>query len=78
MAGVGMCGDYLSVIGMNKDEPIHRSQTKIARGRMEPANGEGTLCGVAIETNDATGLATAIAPFRLGGVLKTVEPAIWA
>jgi calcineurin-like phosphoesterase len=78
MSDVGMCGDYISVIGMQKEEPLRRFQTKIASNRFEPAMGEATVCGVAIETDDATGLATAIEPLRLGGVLREVEPAIWA
>jgi len=65
----GMCGDYNSVIGMDKAEPIHRFLRKVANGRFEPANGEATLCAVFVETDEATGLATRIAPIRLGGRL---------
>ncbi len=78
MSDVGMCGDYNSVIGMQKDEPVHRFLTKISRGRIEPANGEATLSGLAIETDDATGLAKAVAPVRIGGRLRPIEPAMWA
>ena len=77
MSDVGMCGDYNSVIGMQKDEPVHRFLTKIGRGRIEPANGEATLSGLAIETDDATGLAKAVAPVRIGGRLRPIEPAMW-
>ncbi|WP_088347825.1 MULTISPECIES: TIGR00282 family metallophosphoesterase [Rhodomicrobium] len=77
MTDVGMCGDYNSVIGMQKDEPLQRFQRKIASNRFEPAMGEATICGVAIETDDATGLAKAIEPLRIGGVLRQVEPAMW-
>ena len=55
----GMCGDYDSVIGMQKDEPIRRMIQKTPGSRWEVAGGEGTLCGVAVET-DADGLATRI------------------
>jgi metallophosphoesterase (TIGR00282 family) len=70
----GMCGDYLSVIGMLKEEPIRRFQTKIPSNRFEPAMGEATICGVLIETDDATGLARRIEPLRIGGVLRQTEP----
>jgi calcineurin-like phosphoesterase len=78
MTDVGMCGDYNSVIGMQKEEPVHRFTTKIGRGRIEPSTGEGTVSGLAIETDDATGLARAVAPFRIGGCLRPVEPMIWS
>ena len=42
----GMCGDYDSVIGMDKLEPITRFVTGMTRGRFMPAEGEATLCGV--------------------------------
>lgn len=73
----GMCGDYNSVIGMEPEEPLNRFTTKIARGRFEPASGEVTVCGVAVETDDATGLAKAVSPVRLGGRLRPVEPEFW-
>lgn len=66
----GMCGDYNSVIGMDKTEPLNRFTRKIPGGRFEPANGEGTLCAVYVETDDRTGLAMKIAPLRLGGRLS--------
>ena len=70
----GMCGDYDSVIGMEKDEPLHRFITKLRGARFQPAQGVPTLCGVIVETDDATGLATAINPLRLGGRLFTSAP----
>lgn len=70
----GMCGDYNSVIGMDKTEPLNRFLRKIPGGRFEPASGEGTLCAVYVETDDATGLAKRIAPVRLGGRLMQAEP----
>lgn len=71
---LGMCGDYDSVIGMEKDEPINRFVTKIGRARFEPANGEATICGVVVETDDATGLAKRVEPIRLGGLLAQALP----
>jgi metallophosphoesterase (TIGR00282 family) len=69
----GMCGDYDSVIGMEKDEPINRFTTKIGRARFEPAGGEATLCGVAVEIDERSGLARSVQPVRLGGRLAQVE-----
>lgn len=69
----GMCGDYDSVIGMKKDIPIAKFTRKLPTDRLAPADGEGTLCGVFITTNDQTGRATAIRPVRVGGRLMGTE-----
>ena len=74
---LGMCGDYESVLGMVKDEPLNRFLTKIPRARMEPAVGPATISGVAVEIDDSTGLATHVAGLRLGGVLAPTEPRFW-
>jgi 2',3'-cyclic-nucleotide 2'-phosphodiesterase len=74
---VGMCGDYDSVIGMDKDEPLRRFLTKVPGERFSPALGEATLAGLAVEVDDNTGLATAVAPLRIGGVLSEALPAFW-
>ncbi|MBM3569873.1 MAG: YmdB family metallophosphoesterase [Alphaproteobacteria bacterium] len=66
---IGMCGDYNSVIGMDKAEPLNRFIRKIPAGRFTPAAGEPTLCGTVIETDDTSGLAKSIRPLRLGGRL---------
>lgn len=76
MTDAGMTGDYNSVIGMDKDEPIHRFTTKLPAARLEPAIGTATLCGVAVEI-DSSGLATRIAPVRLGGRLSQTRPEFW-
>ena len=73
----GMCGDYDSVIGMDKEEPLNRFLTRISNARMQPAEGEATVCGVAVETDDRTGLATNIAPIRIGGRLQPALPDFW-
>jgi metallophosphoesterase (TIGR00282 family) len=78
MSDVGMCGDYNSVLGMDRTEPLNRFLTKIPRTRMEPANGPATVSGVAVEIDDSTGLATNVAPLRIGGVLAPAEPHFWA
>jgi len=74
MTDVGMCGDYESVIGMAKAPAIARFVTKLPGERLEVASGEATLCGAVIETDDATGLAVAIWPLRLGGKLDPALP----
>jgi metallophosphoesterase (TIGR00282 family) len=65
----GMCGDYNSVIGFAPEGPLERFLTKIPKGRLEPAMGEATVCGLLVETDDTTGLAVKAAPLRVGGVL---------
>ncbi len=70
----GMCGDYDSVIGVKSSVPIDRFTRKIAIDRMSPADGEATLCGTLIETDDITGLAKNIAPIRVGGRLSQEIP----
>ena len=70
----GMCGDYDSVIGMDKAAPLARFTRKLPTARLSVAGGEGTLCGVYVETDDKTGLATKIAPLRAGGRLRPTLP----
>lgn len=77
LTDAGMTGDYDSVIGVEKEEPIRRFIRKLPGGRYEPASGPATLCGVAVETDDATGLATLIAPVRIGGRLSQARPGFW-
>jgi calcineurin-like phosphoesterase len=77
MTDAGMTGDYDSVIGMDKEEPLSRFVTGLSAGRYEPASGPGTLSGVAVETDDGTGLALRIAPVRLGGKLEVAVPPFW-
>lgn len=77
MTDVGMCGDYDSVIGMAKDEPIRRFLTKMPAARFEAATGPGALSGLAVEIDDETGLARRVAPVRLGAVLAEAKPDFW-
>lgn len=71
---LGMCGDFDSVIGMQKEEPMRRFVTGLSRDRFTPAQGEATLCGVLVETDDRSGLARAIWPIRSGGRLTQALP----
>ena len=77
MSDVGMTGDYESVIGMVKEEPLGRFLRRIPQGKFEPASGPATLCALAVETDDTTGLATRVGAVRLGGVLEEARPTFW-
>src|SRR5579862_2355316 len=74
MTDVGMCGDYESVIGMQKEASIARFVRKLPGERMEVAPGEPTICGAVVETDDASGLARGVWPLRLGGKLDPALP----
>lgn len=77
MTDAGMTGDYDSVIGMVKDEPLSRFLRKISSAKFEAATGAPTLSGVAVETDDATGLARRVSAVRLGARLEEARPAFW-
>jgi 2',3'-cyclic-nucleotide 2'-phosphodiesterase len=77
IADAGMCGDFDSVIGMEKSEPLQRFLRKLPVERMRPADGPATVCGIAVDTDDATGLARAIAPIRVGGRLSQADVPFW-
>ena len=70
----GMCGDFDSIIGMDKNEPIRRFTARIPSSRFAPAMGPATICGVLVETDDATGLALSIEPVRDGAPLGAGRP----
>ncbi|MCC6305679.1 MAG: YmdB family metallophosphoesterase [Rhodobacteraceae bacterium] len=74
LSDAGMCGDYDSIIGMDKAEPMRRFVTGMARGRFEPAGGPATLSGLFAETDDRTGRPLRIAPVRIGGRLPQALP----
>ncbi|MEM9795669.1 MAG: TIGR00282 family metallophosphoesterase [Pseudomonadota bacterium] len=74
MTDAGMCGDYDSVIGMEKTEPLRRFVTGMTRARFEPAGGAATLSGVLVETEPGTGLARTVTPVRVGGRLAEAGP----
>ncbi|MEZ5813423.1 MAG: TIGR00282 family metallophosphoesterase [Alphaproteobacteria bacterium] len=70
----GMTGDYNSVIGVEKEMATQRFIKKMPGERFLPANGEATLCGCLIVSDDKTGLARSIDPIRLGGILPECMP----
>ncbi|MGB3274048.1 MAG: TIGR00282 family metallophosphoesterase [Xanthobacteraceae bacterium] len=77
MTDAGMTGDYESIIGMKREEPMRRFTTGIPSARFEPATGEATMSGIAVETDDATGLAVKVAAIRIGGRLEQAVPSFW-
>ena len=77
MSDAGMCGDYDSVLGMQKEEPIRRFLQKTPGARLEAASGEGTLSGLAVETDDRTGLAIRVKAVRIGPHLTPSLPEFW-
>jgi len=74
MTDAGMCGDYDSVIGMQKKPAVLRFVTKMPGERLQVAEGEATLCGILLETDDRTGLARTVEPVRIGGRLTPHLP----
>ncbi len=76
ISDAGMCGDYDSVIGMAKEGAALRFWKKMPGERLAPAEGPATLCGVFVQTDDATGLARRIEPVRLGGRLSPAMPEV--
>jgi metallophosphoesterase (TIGR00282 family) len=74
----GACADYDSVIGNQKEEPLRRFTTRISGGRYRPAEGPATVCGVYVETNNATGLAVRVEAIRVGGRLSQSVPVVSA
>jgi len=76
MTDAGMCGDYDSVIGMQKEASVARFVRKMPGERFAPAEGPATICGAFVETDDLTGLAKRIAPVRVGGRLEQALPVV--
>jgi len=71
----GMCGDYDSIIGMQKEGSVSRFWKKLPGERLAPAEGEAAVCGVFVETDDATGRAVRVEALRQGGGLAPAMPA---
>ncbi len=76
MTDAGMCGDYDSVIGMKKGPLVQRASTRLPVERKSPAEGPATMCGVYVECDDLTGLATRVEPVRVGGRLRQTLPVV--
>ncbi|PUB18657.1 TIGR00282 family metallophosphoesterase [Yoonia sediminilitoris] len=74
LSDAGMCGDYNSVIGMDKTEPMQRFITGMPKARFTPATEEATLSGLYVETDDRTGKANRVVMVRQGGRLAQAGP----
>jgi 2',3'-cyclic-nucleotide 2'-phosphodiesterase len=77
LSDAGMCGDYDSILGVEKTAPMHRFLHSTPSGRFEATDGEATLCGFAVETDDSTGLAKQCWAVRLGPILEESLPGGW-
>lgn len=69
----GMTGDFNSVIGMRTEVPIQRFTRKFSIDKLSPADGDGCVCGIFVETDDKTGLAKSIVPVRKGARLNNTH-----
>ena len=67
---LGMCGDYDSIIGMNKENSLKKFLKDNSAQRHFPADGEGTISGLMVEANDKTGLAQNCKPIIIGKHLQ--------
>jgi metallophosphoesterase (TIGR00282 family) len=76
VSDLGMCGDYDSVIGLQKEPSVRRFVTKMPGEKPKPAEGEPTLSGVFLVIDDGTGLTRRIEPVRLGGRLSRALPVL--
>jgi len=68
---IGMCGDYNSVIGMNRDNSIKKFFKDPSAMKHYPALGEATISGLMVEGDDKTGLAKKVEPIIVGGALES-------
>ena len=67
---VGMCGDYNSVIGMNRDNSLKKFLKDPSVKQHYPALGEATISGLIVVADDKTGLAIKTEPIILGKHLE--------
>jgi calcineurin-like phosphoesterase len=71
---LGMCGDYDSVLGMNKEISVRRQSVRLPHQRHEPAMGQAMACGIIAQIDIKTGLCARIEPIRFGNGLVEVVP----
>ncbi len=67
---IGMCGDYNSVIGMNKENSIKKFFKAKDAVKHFPSEGEGTISGIIVEADEETGLAKKVSRLIIGGNLE--------
>ena len=68
---IGMCGDYNSVIGMNKENSLKKFLNDKKAINHFPAEGEGTISGIIVQANEKTGLANSVKRIITGGVFRS-------
>ena len=68
---IGMCGDYNSVIGMNRDNSLKKFFKDSSAVRHYPALGEATISGLLVFADHTTGLAKKVEPVIIGGALES-------
>ena len=68
---IGMCGDYNSVIGMNRDNSLKKFFKDSSAKKHYPALGEATISGLMVEADDQTGLSKEVEPIIIGGTLES-------
>ncbi len=70
LSDAGMCGDYHSVIGFDREVPLAQFRTGMKKKGMTPATGEATISGVIVTTSDETGLAASMEQLQIGGAFR--------
>ena len=73
ISDLGMCGDYNSIIGMDKKKSLERFKKKTPVRGIHPATGEASLSSVFVELDEKTGLAKSIKQIIMGGCLKEIS-----
>ena len=68
---IGMCGDYNSVIGMNRDNSLKKFLKDPSAVTHYPAVGEASISGLMVNADNATGLAKKVIPIIFGGKLES-------
>ena len=68
---IGMCGDYNSVIGMNRDNSLKKFFKDPSAKKHYPALGEATISGLLVVADNKTGLAKKVEPIIIGGALES-------
>ena len=71
LTDAGMCGDYDSVIGMNKINSINKFMKRDSVKHF-PAVGDATLSGVIVDCDMKTGLAKNVNSYIFGNQLKNI------
>jgi len=67
---IGMCGDYRSVIGMNRDNSLKRFLKDPSAKKHYPSLGKATISGLLVSAENETGLAKKVIPIILGELLE--------